>query len=73
MLPSPNDPTDVFPDEDLPTTGIDLLPDTASGLYRDPDRDPDEEYDEDYPRDDVDETNYDPYSGCDVYEREYLD
>lgn len=31
-----------------------------------------EEEEEDY-SDEVDETNYDPYSGCDVYETEYID
>jgi len=45
--------------DDLPTTGRDML-DTASGLY------PEEP--------DVDETNYDPYSGCDTFpDIEYLD
>jgi hypothetical protein len=75
-----NDHNDQLSEDDLPSTGRDLLTnpagsttDTPSGLYPDPDRDPDEEYDPDYPSDDVDETNYDPYSGCDVYEREYLD
>ena len=30
----------------------------------------DDEPDEDYYPDDVDESNYDPYLGCDVYETE---